>query len=247
MAPTIALILFTVRDACAEDLPGTLKRIREVGYEWVQVSGIGKFDPAAVRRAMDDAGLRAAGCHMGMELLDDDMPYVVEAAKTVGMEHVVMPFTKVRSRAETEAMVASLAGHAETLAGHGLQLGYHNHDFEFARWDDGGCMWDLISAVDGLFLELDLGWAWYAERDPSALLAERPGRFPLLHVKDFGGRGEPKRFCPVGDGEVPFGEILKTPEAQAARFAIVEQDQLNGMDWVEAVTRSYRALSSLLA
>jgi len=127
---------------------------------------------------------------------------------------------------------------------HGIELCYHNHDFEFAPFEGGGSMWELIEA-SSLLLEIDLGWAWYAGRDPSQLLERHIGRTPLVHVKDIAARGQPPAFTPVGEGGVPWRDVFAS--SGLVEFAIVEQDELNGESAGDAIARSYRAIHTLLA
>ncbi|MEM1166036.1 MAG: TIM barrel protein [Planctomycetota bacterium] len=249
--PRVSLILFTLRDQCKEDLPGTLAMVREVGYEHVQVSGVGRYEPSSMAASLRDAGLGASSCHVSMEELDTEMPWVLESCDAIGMNRVVMPFTKARSRAECAELVEKLEHHAATLKHHNIELGYHNHDFEFAAFDDGedgpDNLWEMVAA-SSLFLEPDLGWVWYAERDPQAMLNDlaAAGRCPLVHLKDFEDRSPDRTFCPVGDGGVGFGDIVASPAAKQVEELIVEQDHLRGMGPREAVERSLRTVRAAL-
>ena len=92
-----------------------------------------------------------------------------------------------------------------------------------------------------LFLELDLGWAWYAGADPLALLGRARGRCPLVHVKDFSSR-EPGAFAPVGDGAVGYERVAPAAVAAGAEWLLVEQDETDGPS-LEAARRSFEALT----
>jgi len=243
--PPVALILYTLRDQCADDLPRTLDLVREAGYEWVELAGTHGLTPPEFRRRLDDAGLRACSSHHGLDQFEALDP-VADLADELGYRHVVMPWTEARSPEEFAPVLASLDRAAGNLAERGLRLCYHNHDFEFVPTPGGGTLWDSLVACEALSFEIDLGWAWYAGRDPAELLGSCRGRVPLLHAKDIARRGEPARFTPVGDGAVPWGEVLTTPAAREAEFVIVEQDDLYGMDPGEAIRRSRAAVLDAL-
>ena len=87
------------------------------------------------------------------------------------------------------------------------------------------------------FLELDLGWAWYAGADPLTLLVRARGRCPLVHVKDFYSR-EPGSFAPVGDGAIGYERIAPAAVAAGAEWLLVEQDETEGPPWRPRAARS---------
>ncbi len=122
----------------------------------------------------------------------------------------------------------------------GLAFGFHNHDGEVRPLDGGGSFLDELLARDELFLELDLGWAWYAGVDPVALLDRARGRCPLVHVKDFAGR-DGHEFRPVGEGEVDYGRIIPAAIEAGVEWLLVEQDETDGPA-LEAVARSLAAV-----
>ena len=124
-----------------------------------------------------------------------------------------------------------------------LRLGFHNHDGELRVLDDGQTLLDRLLELDDdlLFLELDLGWAWYAEVDPAGLVARVAPRAPLVHVKDM-IRGRKPGFVPVGDGEVGYAHVLPAIRDLGVEWLLVEQDEAEGAA-LDAVRRSYAAVS----
>jgi sugar phosphate isomerase/epimerase len=132
---------------------------------------------------------------------------------------------------------------ADSAAALGLELGFHNHDAEVRDLGNGRTALDELLELS-VFLELDLGWAWWAGIDPVELLERTRGRVPLVHVKDFRERGE-RSFCPVGDGNVDFERILPVAIAQGVEWLLVEQDESDGPA-LDAARRSLAALTSIL-
>ena len=241
--PEVALMLYTIREQCEADLPGALAMVREAGYEWVELAGLAGRDAQTFRRELDKAGLRACGAHQGIEELREP-ERVIETAEAIGYRRVVMPYTEQRGRDEFAALMHELEAASGSLGVHNIEVCYHNHDFEFVPFKDGGSMWELVEA-SGLLLELDLGWVWYAGHSPSEFLERHVGRTPLVHIKDVAARDEEPRFTPVGDGGVPWRDVFAS--GGLVEFAIVEQDELNGEPAGDMIGRSYRAVRTLLA
>ena len=106
-----------------------------------------------------------------------------------------------------------------------------------------GFLGELL-AGDKLFLELDLGWAWYAGADPVTLLTLARGRCPLVHVKDFHSR-EGRAFAAVGDGAVGYERVAPAAVDAGVEWLLVEQDETDGPS-LEAARRSLAALRGML-
>ncbi len=160
-----------------------------------------------------------------------------------GSRHLVVPWTeRPADRAGAEALAQRLAGLRDRVTAEGFSLGYHNHGHELEPLADGTVVLDVLAQVDGLELELDLGWAWAAGADPVALLATHAGRVPLVHAKDFGG-GESS--VPVGDGLVGYERIVPAMRDAGVEWLVAEQEDIAG-DPLEATARSAEFLRRLL-
>lgn len=226
MIPRIALMLYTVRDRAASDLRGTLEFCRDSGCDGVEFAGLHGNAAGTVRGWLDGLGLAAASMHAGLEDLDTKIETVLDDAKQLGLNRIVMPWVPApKSKVEAAGVVARVCRAAAWLKERGVALGYHNHDFEFHRFEDGTCMWDMVVASRELFLEPDVGWIWFAGRDPAAEVTAMGQRVPLVHAKDFGAKTSPPVFCPVGTGAVPMQAAMKAAIDVGAEWLIAEQDQ----------------------
>lgn len=224
--PRIALMLYTVRDRAATDLRGTLEFCKACGCDGVEFAGLHGNPASTVRGWLNGLGLSAASMHAGLGDLDTKIESVLDDARQLGLTRVVMPWVPApKSKAEAAEVMVRVRRAAAWLKERGVGLGYHNHDFEFHRFDDGTCMWDMVIAAQELFLEPDVGWIWFAGRDPVAEVTAMGRRVPLVHAKDFGGRAMPPVFCPVGTGAVPMEAAMRAAVAVGAEWLIAEQDQ----------------------
>jgi sugar phosphate isomerase/epimerase len=207
----IALMLYSVRQASEVDFESTLREVAEFGFEGVELFDLHGHDPETVGAWLSELGLVAVGRHARLEDIETKLPELAAEARVLGWRRLVVSW--VHPSELDDSTLARLAAAASAVASHGLELGYHNHDAEVEQGF-------LERLPEGVFLELDAGWAWYAGADPVSLL----GRGPLVHIKDFRVRGE-HSYCPVGDGAVGYERVVPAAARAGAEWLIVEQDE----------------------
>ena len=242
----IALQLYSVRDLCAEDLAGSLATTAALGFEGVELHDLYGHPAAAVRRLLDENGLVACSRHALLPLIEIEIDELAEELRVLGTDRLVVAWIEPpATAADADVVQARILAAAERAAEQGLRLGFHNHDGEIAVLDDGSSMLGRLLDVDGakLFLELDLGWAWYAGSDPFALLERAGGRAPLVHVKDMRNDGGPVHV-PLGDGDVDYGPLLAVSGRAGVEWLILEQDETHGRGFA-AVRDSIAELTRL--
>ena len=234
MRPRIGLQLYTVRDELARDRDGTLRTIASLGYEGVEL--FGPVDAQAMRAGLDDAGLAVAGRHIA---LDADVGVLAEEARILGCNRVALGWIdQVATTEERDDAVARITAFAQRARAAGLDFGFHNHWSEVPALEDGVSLLELLPAW--IWLEVDLGWAWWAGTSPLELLEWARGRTPLVHVKDLRAR-ETREFVPVGDGAVGYGGLGDKAAELGIEWLLVEQDELDRA-LHEALERSMKAL-----
>ena len=235
----LAIQLYTLRTI---DAVAALPTLAAQGYEAVELFER-PDDAGDLRRRLEDAGLDACGWHVGLERLEGELDDVVDQARVLGIAHLVVPWTeRPADRAGAEALAQRLAVLRDRVAAEGSALGYHNHGHELEPLADGTVVLDVLAQVDGLELELDLGWAWAARADPLGLLATHAGRVPLVHAKDF---GEGESSIPVGEGLVGYEPIVPAARDAGVEWLVAEQEEIEG-DPLEATARSAEFLRRLL-
>ena len=242
----IALQLYTVRDLCAEDLAGSLATTAALGFEGVELHDLYGHPADAVRRLLDENGLVASSRHALLPLIEAEIEELAEELRVLGTDRLVVAWIEPpATAADADVVQARILAAAERAAEQGLRLGFHNHDGELAVLDDGSSMLGRLLAVEGgkLFLELDLGWVWYAGGDPLALLERAGTRAPLVHVKDLRNDGGPVHV-PLGAGEVDYGRLPDAAGSAGVEWLILEQDETHGRGF-EAVGESMAELGRL--
>ena len=266
----VGIQLYGVRNSMAQDFEGTLTALRDMGYEYVEFAGYYGKTAEQIKEILDRLGLKCISVHQGLDFYNEDPQAAAEFLKTFGVKYSVIPWYKVEELAGNEAWEASKARFnkvADVLAANGMMLGYHNHDFEFRKFE-GKYLHDYIfEAVpaDRIFPELDTCWVHYAGIKPEDKIREFNGRVPVVHLKDFvckslgggpvydlidnsgkdsGASREDNgfEFRPLGMGIQNFSAILAACEECGTETVIVEQDRTYGdMTELEAarIARDY--------
>ncbi len=262
MPPQITVQLYSVRDQASADYESTIRAIAAMGFGCVEPAGYPGSSPEQAAKLFAELGLKAPTCH-GALPIGDKKNAVIEEALLMGHEAIITgcPPEFKANFASTDAIKATAELYceaAENAAAHGLQVGYHNHD------------WDLID-VDGrpgyqLFLELtpqtvlweaDVFWVAKAGLDPVAFLKEIGPRGRALHFKDGVLRSDDtfteaetedgkimisdsSPFLPAGTGQVDLQAASKA--ATHAEYIAVELDSYPG-DMMKAIEESYNYLT----
>jgi sugar phosphate isomerase/epimerase len=241
------LQLYTLRDLMAQSVADTLKLVAGVGYTQVEFAGYYDQSATQLKKIMDSEGLSSPSCHVPLDMMQKDLDKVIEQALVVGHKYLVLPYlmdTDRKTIDQYKALAAFLNKAGEKIQAAGMQLAYHNHDFEFVRLS-GQLPYDvLLNETDAklLQMELDLYWVVKAGLSPLDLIARQPGRFPLWHVKDMDKAGA---FADVGKGVIDFKPIFAKAEAAGLRHAFVERDQTDNR--VETIRQGFSALTKLLS
>lgn len=226
-----AIQLYSLR-SLDEPLDQTLARVSDVGLDGAEFAGVGDASPTELRATLDSHEIDAAGAHVPIEVIEDDVAAAVRTCTLLGTDTLVVPildaerFADPTAVEETAAMLTDLA---ERVAEDGLRLAYHNHELEFVEVgaDDESAFERLLAATEGVDFELDVGWAHAAGADPVALLDQYADRITRVHLKDVvvdaaaerGGRP-----VDLGAGDVPLADCAEAAHAADVDWAVFEHD-----------------------
>jgi len=244
----VGLQLYSIRDAMTADVPGTLKKVSDMGYINLELANYaeGKFygyAPAEFKKIVTDLGMVCYSSHSQVESANitmDKAKLMAEAHAEIGVKYCIKPWIEEPDR-NVEAykrMIADCNEVGKIMKGVGIQFGYHNHNFEFLNTDGVVPYYDIFLKemdADLITMELDLFWASKAGQDPVEMFNKYPGRFQLLHFKDMKTNQPPfftvikDDICSVGEGVIDFKKILASKDIAGAKCIIVEDDnQGNG-------------------
>jgi len=226
MRPLISIQLYTVRDQLKQDEPGTLEKISAIGYEGVEI-GYGASE--AFLNKCAELSLEITGFHADLKTLQNDFDGVVEFARRIGNEFVILPWLDEQYRRDASGWTQSaqmLSDIGARLREKELRFLYHNHDFEFQRFD-GEYGLDILykAPEENLGAELDTYWIAKGGADPVEYINSYASRTPILHIKDMTQGGD---FAEVGQGTLDWPAIFAAAEKAGVSVYAVEQDQCPG-------------------
>lgn len=240
MIDLVGLQVYTLRDALAEDFPGTLERVAQIGYDEVELYDLLGHDASQVASWAADVGLMTPSIMTLRRPLIEQPERLIEECWTLGCRYLSLTYLLPEEREtldQFQRLAADLNRVGELCSGAGVQLAYHNHDFEFVP-KDGVLPYDLLLAETDpalVALELDLYWVEKAGDSAEDRLADSPGRFPLIHVKDMADSAE-REFTELGTGTLDFLSLLTAAVEAGAHHFFVEQDVIAGDPWQSVAT-----------
>ena len=259
MSSKTAAQMFTLRShtKTAKDLAATLKKVAQIGYPAVQLSGVGAMNgenpevPAAdARKMLDDNGLKCIATHRPWEALRDHTEKEIDFHKTLGCDFAAIGGVHAKDAVLEEKMrqfLAELPPVMRKLKAAGIRFGYHNHAHEFERIAPGPkTVYDLLISEGGadLMLEIDTYWVNHAGADNVALIKRCAGRVPVIHLKDKEViPGEGPVMAPIGEGNLNWDAILPAFDAAGTEWYAVEQDKCRS-DPFDCLKSSFEFLAS---
>ena len=244
--------LYTVREF-TRDLPGiaaSLKKVADIGYTAVQISGFGPADPKEVAKLCEDNGLQVASTHRSWEAFLNDLDTEIEIHKLWKCDHPAIGGLpgEYHTPEGLKRFLDELAPIAEKLAAEGMDFSYHNHNHELVKF--GGKTWLAMlyeqAPPEMLKAEIDTYWIQAGGGDPAAWVRMCAGREPLLHLKDFAmGPGREQRFAEIGEGNMNWPAIMEAAQEGGVEWYLVEQDRCYERDPFESLAISYRNLKAM--
>lgn len=240
--------LYTVRDYCKnlDDFAETLKKVADIGYRTVQVSGTCAFEPEWLDGELKKNGLRCVLTHTAGDKIAADPAGVAKDHDRFGCEYVGLgwyPFDPEKPDGTFEHFVEAYGAAAKVLRENGKYFMYHNHDQEFKKYDGKLILEKLAEAIpaENMGFTLDTFWVQAGGGDPAQWLEKLAGRIPCIHLKDFAyGR----RMAVIGEGNINFDRVFEKAEAGGTKYMLVEQDDCNGESPFDCLKRSYQYLTA---
>lgn len=245
----IALQVYSVREYAQKDFKGTMQKLKDMGYDGVELAGLYGKSGAEIKAVLDEVGLVAVSAHVPVEDLQKDA--MLEEYVDLGLRWIAIPWMSVEISEEgVKKAVETIREVAVRCKERGIQLLYHNHDFEFQKVNGAYILDTFYREIPENLLktELDTCWVNVGGENPVAYMKKYTGRAPIYHLKDFIGQKsenmydlihsegeevseeEAKRTCafeyrPVGLGLQNVEEIMQAAEEAGAEWMIVEQDE----------------------
>jgi sugar phosphate isomerase/epimerase len=233
IADILSIQLYTLR--ALNDLDRILDAVAEAGYRQVETVGVHLDDAANTRAKLDARGLKVSSSHVSLAALRERPQAVIEASRTLGAGQLFMPAVPPDQRAMAadgwRALGRELGGMSDRLRGQGIELGYHNHDWELTPKDGARTALELLlEAAEGspLTWQVDVAWLVRGKADPKLWLDRYRGRVTSAHVKDLAPPGQNQDedgWADVGAGVLDWRDLWQACREAGARWMVVEHDK----------------------
>ncbi len=246
----VAVQLYSVRDNMQEDFYGTIKAMKDLGYDGVEFAGLYGENPEKIKAYCEEIDIIPISAHVPYFDMLEAPEKVLSDYAAIGCKYVAVPYLTEECRPGTDGFTATVEGIrkiGEAAKKLGIQLLYHNHDFEFVKIGEDYALDVLYSTIssDLLQTEIDTCWVNVAGENPSEYIKKYSGRSPVVHLKDFKKSGDKLgklydligiddeaeaeeedtfSFMPVGHGVQDMPAILAACEDAGAQWVVVEQD-----------------------
>ncbi|TCD02470.1 sugar phosphate isomerase/epimerase family protein [Pedobacter psychroterrae] len=252
-AKSVGIQLYSLRELLPKDVKGVIQKVAQTGYKEVETygytaeTGFWGLDAKAFKALLDDNGLKAPSGHFGLDEYiktgdQEILKPLIAGAAALNMEYFTCPYLseELRTSLEDYKKVAARLNEAAKLCKEsGLQMAYHNHDFEFVKYGDTTGYDILLAETDKnlVHFELDLYWVVRSGNDPIAMFEKTPGRFVMWHVKDM-DKTDNTINTEVGNGKIDFKSIHKHAAQAGLKHLIVEQENFS-IDPFESIKKSF--------
>lgn len=261
----VGIQLYGLRDYMERDMDATLKVVKEMGYDFVEFAGYFDKTPDEVGELLKKHGLEGTSIHRGYNFFEDNFDTEIDYLKKMGAKYAALPSYPIDEFFNNfDGTMKRFTELGENLKANGIQLLYHNHDFEFQKIDGEAILGKMYKTVpqECLQPEFDLCWVHYAGLNPAEYIMDYAGRMDIVHFKDFvceklgGGlvyelidtdNSDNKvtdkdevgfKFKPVGYGIQDWDSIVDACEKCGVKYIVVEQDQWYDDDAMECARMS---------
>ncbi len=246
--------LFSIRThlQSAEDIRKSFHKIKEIGYENVQLSGAAWIPAEEMRDICAETGLPIVCTHVAFDRIVNETDAVIAEHKTFGCPVIGlggMPKEYRDSREALEAFLSKMELPVKKIREAGLEFAYHNHAFELTPMTDGSndLAYDiLLESLDWNFI-MDTYWVEFAGKKATDYIVKIGGeRLPNIHFKDM-ARDEERSICPCGNGVLNFAEIFEVCQQVGVKNVLVEQDNaVKSPDAFADMESSFRHLRPII-
>ncbi|MBN8825771.1 MULTISPECIES: sugar phosphate isomerase/epimerase [unclassified Spirosoma] len=242
----VGIQLYSFRDQFAKDVPGTMAKVKQMGFREAEIAGTYGMSLGDFRKLLDQNGIKAVSTGASFEDLDSNVPKVLAEAKALGAKYVVCTWIPhagdkfMIHDADRAIDVFNTAG--KLLAENGISLCYHNHGYEFQTYQDGTFFDYLAENLDRKVVnfEMDVFWVKSPGYDPVALLQKYPKRFVLMHLKDRKpgtpdsqtGHSDIESNVTLGQGDVGIAALMKQAKKSGVKHFFIEDESSRSMEQV---------------
>lgn len=242
----VGIQLYSFRDQFAKDVPGTMAKVKQMGFREAEIAGTYGMSLTDFRKLLDQNGIKAISTGASFEDLDSNVPKILAEAKALGAKYVTCawiphPGDMFRIQDADQAIdVFNTAG--KLLADNGITLCYHTHGYEFQIYENGTYFDYMAENLNPKYVnfEMDVFWVKAPGYNPVALLQKYPKRFLLMHLKDRKpgtpdtntGHSDVESNVTLGQGDVGIAAVMKQARKSGVKYYFIEDESSRSMEQV---------------
>ena len=229
-ASQLAAQLYTLREFAKTpaDIAATLKKVKRIGYDAIQCSGMGKIEPKELAAILSGEGLTCCATHVPFDRMKTETQAVIDEHKLWNCPYTAVGgfFPKQPTARDWHTFARDYSELSGKFKGSGVEIGYHNHSHELARFEGKTALQILLDELDeSVWWEIDTYWIAHGGGDPIEWIRKVSGRMPCVHLKDMAITPERQQLmAEVGEGNLNWPGILAACREIGVQWYIVEQD-----------------------
>ncbi len=267
----LGIQLYSVRDDMKKDPEGTLRKLSEMGYKYVEHAGYanGKFYGYSIRefkKLLTDLGLRMESGHSSLRSKEwdkvandftNEWKQTIKDAADVGMKFMISPGLDTSLCQDMDAFehyIDMFNKTGDLCKKSGIHFGYHSENYEFNHRLRGTVLYDLLLQLTDKNLvqqEMDIGNMYGAGGRAMDFLKKYPGRFLLMHIRDELKRSTPRpngsfyESTLLTKGVIPIKEIITYARKTGTKYFIIEQSEYQDRAPLECAAENLKAIHSM--
>ena len=235
--------MYTVREhtQTAKDFENTIKKLAAIGYDCVQVSGIGPIPAREVADICKASNMEIIITHTNPDRVKDETNTVIDEHRIMGASYIGiggMPGCYTRNTEGVSQFIADFTPVVEKIHACGMMFMYHNHAYEFEKYGQKLMIQHLIDELPLAGFTIDTYWVQAGGADPCAWIKALKGRVDVLHIKDMAWANEQQLMAEVMEGNLNWDGIFAASREAGVKYAMVEQDDCYGHDPFDCLKKS---------
>lgn len=254
----IAAQLYTLRNftQTPEEFLETLKKVKEIGYESIQISGCGKMEPEFVKECLDETGLSVCVTHTAPDRILNDTDAVINEHKLWDCNYIglgsyppinELPDSELKNAADE--FIKTYLPAMEKIKESGLMFLYHNHANEFRHVDKDKNFMEYVCEkipADKFGIIADFYWTQIGGANAVEFIETYGERLKVVHFKDLKIEKNAPKMAPIGEGNINYKAIYEALKMTSVEAIAVEQDDCYGEDPFDCLKRSYNYLKEFI-
>jgi len=242
----IGVQIYSVRDSYAADVKNSFKKVKEIGYDGVELFGALATHPAEfLRSCLDEYDLELCGYHCGWQEFETEekVENVINYMKALGCKYVIVPWMPETTVEQWNEIICSFNKLCARFRVEGLRFGFHAHKFDMKVLENGKCGWEMLGeqSPNDFIMQLDMGNSVNGGKDPIEMYKKFAEKGTTVHYKAFST--EKAYDCVIGEDDIDWKTIINISKTNDCVWVIVEKD---AQDEFESVTKSYNNLKKLI-